>query len=753
MRPTGLFVFIITCIFITKHAVAQQTIPANRVLSIDELPDYLTAEARAKISDPGKMEELASYFRKVFADRYFYDWHSLNKRLDIYNKVYNRQSGHRSRAQDHLAKYKDSTQWVLPFNYLNGEPVNAYALRHLARSHKMVDIAFLYFDDNRNPEYINYFTTQMRSLNAALTLGQYEKIEDGNGVYEVFRSGYRVLNWLRIHNMFLGEEAYSDEDQLVTIATMLQHAQHLYERNTTFRSGNHQTRGMSALVQLAILFNDFNGADEWYELGMTRLQEHLDREINSDGFQFERSVHYHISDISNYFYVYQLTKINKIEVSETWEERLKSLFRTLTYIAYPNKTAPVLQDDTDQPWAERNQIGETMALGYILFENPEFGYFAASKVNPDMYWFINTADFSSLSSINMTEPEYKSVSFDETGYYIMRRGWDVDDKMMIITAGLDDKKPDHQHGDMLGIQAYANGHVLLPNYQVRYSLPDYEFFKNSMVKNVAFVDDIMQGRKYKGNKGGSGFGKFGYLPNPETILWLPESNREWYIGSHDGFEEAGVTYSRQVFAVDNDFWIVKDNFNAKSPHDFKQVWQGHYSIDASPVLIRSTFDDGSGLDIYQMTEPDQISQDATRGKGWAIITKEDQTHFSFITILYPFSTYSSSLNPGSKNFKISGWAVDQAGIDVHGANLRAISKDGEHYLFNVEEITVGVHIFRFSTPSDLFYSEEKEQIYLLEDSKETVESISKKKFKINGELKKHSAEMMPGDVLSIISKK
>ena len=88
-----------------------------------------------------------------------------------------------------------------------------------------------------------------------------------------------------------------------------------------------------------------------------------------------------------------------------------------------------------------------------------------------------------------------SVSFPTTGYYISRNGWDIHNNMMIISAGLDAFKPDHQHGDMLGIQAMANGKVVLPNYQVRYSLKDYGFFKNSMVKNIALVDGELQGKK------------------------------------------------------------------------------------------------------------------------------------------------------------------------------------------------------------------------------------------------------------------
>ena len=129
-----------------------------------------------------------------------------------------------------------------------------------------------------------------------------------------------------------------------TIATLLQHGQHLYEHNAKFKAGNHQTRGMAALTMLSILLRDFEGTDLWYERGMQRLGEHLDKEINDDGFQFERSIHYHMSDINTYFFVYQLAKKSNLKLDNNWKEKLKTLFTTLAKVAYPDKSAPVLQD-------------------------------------------------------------------------------------------------------------------------------------------------------------------------------------------------------------------------------------------------------------------------------------------------------------------------------------------------------------------------------------------------------------------------
>jgi len=149
----------------------------------------------------------------------------------------------------------------------------------------------------------------------------------------------------------------------------------------------------------------------------------------------------------------------------------------------------------------------------------------------------------------------------------MRNGWDENSVYMIITAGLSKKKPDHQHGDMLGIQAYANGNQILPNYQVRYPLEDYQLFKNSFVKNVALVDNIPQANNWIGNEGGSGFGKWGKIPIPKTLSWINNTTSDFFAGTHDGYDSLGVKYFREIVFIKDGFWIVRDNFISESTHE------------------------------------------------------------------------------------------------------------------------------------------------------------------------------------------
>ena len=270
---------LISIVFLTVFILfsqknTSQNIPSDTILSTKDLDSYLTNKVQEEFKNKDIVSEadLAKYFRTKFKERYFYNWETNEKRFENYTALYpDSKANHTARALDHLAKFPAKAQWKLPFNYQNGEPVNAYALRHLARQHKMLDIGYYYFYQDKDEQYLDYFTEQLASLNTAFTNNAYESIDDGNGVYEAFRSGYRIINWLQLHNLFLGQSGYSDEEQLTTIATFLQHAQHLYEHNQEFVSGNHQTRGLCALAMLSILLRDFEGADLWYNHSMIYL--------------------------------------------------------------------------------------------------------------------------------------------------------------------------------------------------------------------------------------------------------------------------------------------------------------------------------------------------------------------------------------------------------------------------------------------------------------------------------------------------
>lgn len=695
-------------LFILPISVLAQykMVPYDHVLSNNELIELLDTENNSELLDiqvsyfkgdkDNALKKLALYFKERFSERYFFDWKKFEERFEEYNKIYsNREKYHYTEAIKHLELYSPETQWKMPFENLKGETVTSYPYRHLTRQHKAGDIALLYFYKN-DRSYLDYIPRQANSLNEAFTNNLVETIEDGNGAYEVYRAGNRLYNWLFAHQVLLASDEYAWQQQIIMIRTFLHTGAQLYKHNLKFKWGNHQTRGMSALAMLSILFSEIKGSDEWQAVAFTRLEEHLEKEIYSDGFQFERTVHYHKADIENYFYPYQLAKLNHVELNSTWDVKLNGLFETLVKIAFPNRTAPVLQDDTG-PGLEMNMLDEIMTVGSVLFANPEYKYFASEKLSPQHYWWFKQEQIDKLENIKSKKPQLNSLILPQTGYYIMRGSWEENDLYMITSAGLTPQKSDHQHGDMLGIVAYAHGNVILPNYQVRYSDADFKFFKNSWVKNVMLVDSIQHGQDYKGNKGGSGFGKFEKLPVPEVLGWASNDEFDFFSGTHNGFEDAGVEHHRTILFIKDGFWIVSDKLKSQGNlHTAQQIWQGHYDIEIDNKHIRSVFPNGAGLEIIQLNKyADKISKASIRSKGRAVFERKFQDGDCWTTLLFPFGNFEERLDINDETyFDLKGWRIGKENPEgIRSDSKLTISKANKYYLSEVTSIKVAKSTF------------------------------------------------------------
>lgn len=529
---------------------------------------------------------------------------------------------------------------------------------------------------------------------------------------KAIRAGTRVINWLEIHSFYLGSTDYTWRDQIDFIRSMLLEGAILNQKNQTFKSGNHQTRGVNALAMLAILFSDYNSTSQWYSTAMKILEQHLQREVNTDGFQFERTVHYHIDDIFNYFYAYKLAKKNNFYINDTWDKKLKSMFEAIVSLARPDKNLPVSSDDTDKFMAENNAIDSIMLLGALLFDDPTINYFASTQPTSELYWYLSENDLQSINAFQKRKPTLSSTALTHTGFYTMRDGWESNDLYMNISAGKSKLKPDHQHGDMLGITAFGFNNELLPNYQVKYTMEDLPYFKNSFSKNVAIADDIPQGLIWRSNTGGSGFGKWQTLPLPRTLNWKPETTWDYYLGTHNGYITHGINYHRKVFFLKGSGWIIKDLFHSDEEHNYQQIWQGHYTQSTKTGHHRSTFEDGTILlDIVQLADqPTSAKLNQKQGKGHVIYANQAK-NTNYTTLIYPHKKANAltidantSIDVTADNFKFGDWTLNDTQTTIHGLSHDAdivLSHSDEWFLFDTQKIKINKGKINLSAPTDI----------------------------------------------------
>ncbi|MFC1619550.1 heparinase II/III family protein [Candidatus Neomarinimicrobiota bacterium] len=636
--------------------------PADRILDMNELMSYLDSEwSRAhdlptidsNMDSTQVLQVLARALQDACNEYFYFQWKNFETRFDNYVRVYpDAINRHRDLAALHQSLYPPETQWKLPFRNLRGNEVTAYELRHLARQQKSLDMTLMYFLDEEQDGNLDYFVRQVADLNQAFIDGEYD--DEGNGIYEFYRAGRRIHNWLFNHHAYLSSPGYGWSEQLLLVRTFLHHGAQLAERTKRYRPGNHHTKGLVALFEIAASFPMFAVSETWKQQAVKGLLEHMDKEVNPDGFQFERSVHYHVGDLENYIRVYQLARLNHIPLPQVYTETLQSMFDALYKMVTPEMTLPVQQDDTDTPYEEDNDGQSVFTVATALFGLPEYAYFSKGYIPRPYYWLFRADQLRNLISIDPIAPTIGSLSLPETGYYVMRNGWDPGSCYLIVSAGLSEAKPDHQHGDMLGIYAFAGGHTILPNYQVSYNTPDYPTWKNSWVKNVAIVDSIPQARGWKSNRGGSGFGKWQYLPDPKVEAFLTESSYDYLWGGHNGYDSLGVKYDREILFLKDGFWIVRDHFRSNAPHTYQQIWQGDFKVVDDQYFIRDFSDPDMTLHILQLVPTEyQVSMGAHRQKQNLLVSHTGDSSFSFTTLI-AVTPSAVKLNRDRKGIRILG---------------------------------------------------------------------------------------------------
>lgn len=195
------------------------------------------------------------------------------------------------------------------------------------------------------------------------------------------------------------------------------------------------------------------------------------------------------------------------------------------------------------------------------------------------------------------------------------------------------------------------------------------------------MDDQLQGKDYTSNKGRSGFGKFKTLPQPKTLIWNVQETSGAYFGSHNGCQDIGVDFNRLVIDLKEGFWIVKDAFVSSEPHTYKQVWQGHNTSEKGPNLLRATFNDGTGVDIFQLHPVDSVWSGGARGKQWYGIAKQKDGDFSFLTVIYPFEKFDQRLAEHLEDVDLKGWRINDLNAKVNEGTIK-ITKNNQLYAYS-----------------------------------------------------------------------
>jgi len=165
-------------------------------------------------------------------------------------------------------------------------------------------------------------------------------------------------------------------------------------------------------------------------------------------------------------------------------------------------------------------------------------------------------------------PDYTSVAFPYAGQYVMRSGWNGDDRYLLFESG--PYGIGHQHEDKLSMFLYGFARVLLTEAGTYpYDRSKYRrYVLGTWAHNTILVDSQQQHRR--------GLRETYETDAPLDNLWIHNA----VFDAADGVYQSGygpnrdvrVRHQRTVVFVRPDYWVVVDRLHAEGEHGYDILW-------------------------------------------------------------------------------------------------------------------------------------------------------------------------------------
>ncbi|MFQ5598022.1 MAG: alginate lyase family protein [Nitrospiria bacterium] len=444
----------------------------------------------------------------------------------------------------------------------------------------------------------------------------------------------RALSWLWAYFFCLHSKAMHPGRHFNILRALYQHG-HFLERHLSFYFSpyNHLIGEASALFCLGTLFPEYACAARWKEKGWAILHETVDQQFYPDGGTVEQAASYHYFTLGFYLYALLLKKKNGERVSDRVWKRIEKALDFSLYMILPDGSAPMLGDNDDaqayilseiRPWDFR----AFLSIGAALYDRPDFKRqsFAYSE---SAFWFLGAVGWEAYEQIASEAPEKTSVAMKDSGYYVMRTGWDKTSHYLCFDCGpladgvFHDQTVSaaHGHADALSLVVAVYGKPILIDpgfYTYNGDLAWHRYFRETAAHNTVVVDNLAQA-EYRGRL------KWSHAPDSTLHYWAGSENFDYAEGSHNGYDRLPekVIHRRRLVFLKPNYWLVRDELTGVGAHQVDRYFHlapSDIVSDKRRLSVKTMSDTHANMLIQSVEENEVSLEIIDKGKdadcGW-----------------------------------------------------------------------------------------------------------------------------------------
>lgn len=363
------------------------------------------------------------------------------------------------------------------------------------------------------------------------------------------------------------------------LKTALGAARWLHElQRQGYRDGNWQIMGSYGLVDIAVRLPEFRESEQWREVGITRLVEHVQRDFYEDGCHSERAPTSYMGiayrDPRNLMTLLSAAGVES-ELVKQFGTRLEKVLEWWMLATNPLGGLPALNDG-----GSRGLPVSNLREGAALYDRPDFLYVADRLA----------------SGVDETEgktPAVTSVHLEPSGAAVLRSGWQRDDNYMFINYGT--HGGGHTHSAALDFELLGLGAPLALDAGIGHTYDDplhRPWYTTAKAHNMLVVDGANVDKR---------------AARGRDVLWHSDGRLDLFAATHGGYQKShGLTHRRAVAFIKPDVFVVFDSCVAEKDGQTLS-WFFHSPTDLTiGAAGRVQSAAGPGV-LLQEAWPDQLS--------------------------------------------------------------------------------------------------------------------------------------------------
>lgn len=457
--------------------------------------------------------------------------------------------------------------------------------------------------------------------------------------WRTIEAGIRMgQTWPRVLHTFIRSPHFTDDVIVDWYKSLWEHGERLRNHYWLF---NWRIMEMNGLAQIGILYPQLKDAPEWKDFAIGRMIRELALQNFADGFQYELTTGYHQVNINNYQYLWDVMDAYGEPIPQAFRDEMEKMHSVNVRLMMPDG---VLPDINDGVW---HRVSELMQDAARLYPQ-----------RPDFLWAYT-------EGAEGQPPQETSLSFDYSGYYVMRSSWAQDAFWLFFDGG--HLGTNHQHEDKLSILLHAYGRLLLTEGG-NYAYDDSEmrqYALSTRSHNTIRVDGLDQNRKtpfreqFRDNMPTEDE-IIAMLNTPNAATWVTQESYDMAEATYDeGYgpdvvrladHRRRVIFFKQLPQVLRPFALVIDDLTPVDggTHDYQSLW--HINTETAAIhpdnpLAVSSQDSGQPNLVVMMAEHPGVTlcivkgQEEPEWQGWKSLGHGKQNnHAAIPTAVYEWSS-------------------------------------------------------------------------------------------------------------------